>query len=258
MGSDAEGVVHLGIDAAGDVTRLDLSQGWRQVLTADHLGEAVTQAWQQACEVRVGDWADAVAAAAPRVSRQQTVPSVEADAPPWVSAGEGAVRVRADGEVEVAVDPGWAADCDDETLRAALLSAMRAPGADGGTSPGTGALGEARTLQQVTLSALSERASRLPTFLSAPIHTAVQRVHTDVVEALELPVAGQSAATEALRAYTHDLGGCLRLARRPAGLPEAADTWAGAAITLTAGLARASTPRRPLLGLFRRGAGAYS
>lgn len=60
MGSDDEGVVHVGIDREGDVVRLDLDAHWRDALPPARLGAAVTDALARAAEIRTGDWASAL------------------------------------------------------------------------------------------------------------------------------------------------------------------------------------------------------
>lgn len=255
MGTDDEGVVHVGMDQRGDVVRLDLDPGWRDTLSADGLGGAVSDALQQAVQVRTGDWAAAVAASYPvgRADRSRPHPERVPHAAP-----------RADGPVHVGRDshgpvvtivPGWSAGTDDTSVRQALLDALTAtPQPRPGSA--TARPAEVRDLALRTRDSLLDGAEDLPRFMRAPVQESLERVHDDVTQVLSLPLAGEGIASGELGTYASRLHECLWLVERPAGLPEAAEAWTDSASGLTAGLASARRSPRSMFSRFRRRATA--
>jgi hypothetical protein len=253
MGTDAESLVHVGMDRHGTVVRLDLDPQWRRTLPSDGLAGAVSDALQQAAQVRTGDWAAAIAAAVPSGSSTarhlgSSQQRVRGPQPPMA----GPVRVRREGHAPVVtIAPGWAGTADDGAVHEALLAALvptppvrpRAPSA----RPG-----EVGDLALETRESLLEAATGLPGFMRGPIQDAVERVHDDVAQVLTLPLASEGLASGELGAYASRLHECLWLADRPAGLPEASEVWAAAAAGLTDGLATARRPSRPILARLRR------
>lgn len=264
MGSDDQAVVHIGLDAAGDVVQLDLSPGWRATIGPEGLGEALTEALQHAAEVRTGDWADGVAAATAG-GRPDRTPAARAERLGRASdrspseRGSGAARpttagpgdavvapigvVRIDAQ-SVTVDPVWAGRTADEDVRAEVLRGLGLGAADVMLEAPAPLPRDVRALEERTHDDLVLRIEALPAFLGVPVLRAIDRVHADIVEALALPVVGEASAGAALRDLSDQMGRCRRLAGSPVGLPDAADLWAVAAERLTAALAELRTPAR--------------
>lgn len=255
MGTDDEGVVHVGMDQRGDVVRLDLDPGWRDTLSADGLGSAVSGALQQAAQVRTGDWAAAVAASYPsrRAGRSGTTPERVPHAAPRA---DGPIHVGRDSHGPVVtIAPGWSAATDDTHVRQALLDALTAaPQKRPGSS--TARPAEVRDLALRTRDSLLDGAEDLPRFMRAPVQESLERVHDDVAQVLSLPLAGEGLASGELGTYASRLHECLWLVERPAGLPEAAEAWADSASGLTVGLASARRPSRSMFSRLRRRATA--
>lgn len=250
MGTDAEGLVHVGMDRRGDVVRLDLDRQWRETIPASALGGAVSEALQQAEQVRTGDWAAAVAAGYP--GPRGAARAVDAAAPAAERAGRIAVGRDANGPL-VMIEPAWTEHATDESVRTELLAALTAPPVQ--PAPASARPVEVRALAQHTREALMTSAAALPAFMRAPIHSAVDRVHDDVGHALSLPLASEGVASGELGAYAAALQRCQQRANRPAGLPEAADEWVSSASALAVGLAELRTGR-PLRSRLRRRASA--
>lgn len=247
MGSDDESQVHVGIDRAGAVVRLDLEPDWRAALGPAALGGAVAQAVRQAGDVRCGDWAASVAsatvslpAAGPQLAaldaRDRTT-SVSTQTPP--------------SGMNLHLDTAWISDADDADVRAVLLQRLSiGDGAATANEPhGARPVQVVRTRLRHTRTSLRDGALALPTFMRAPLQAHWDRVHADVVEALELPISGQQIAAQPLAAYATELNDCAVLAVRPAALPEASQIWADSSIRLLGGLAAI---RGPNAGWFRR------
>jgi len=251
MGSDDEGVVHVGIDREGDVVRLDLDAHWRDALPPARLGAAVTDALARAAEIRTGDWASAL----PRPDAASPVPPTPPAAGPLVVPADGDTSwpvAVAPGPAAcvVRIAPGWAADADGDAVRDAVLAAVRT--AVVGPAPvATAGLGDVVALQGVVHDALAAATAALPPFMRPSVLAAVDRVHDATTTALALLVSSQAVAGPALRDHASALRRCLHLVDRPAGLPEAAAAWAEAGVALTEGLARARS-RPPVLGRLGR------
>lgn len=242
MGSDPEGMVHVALDARGEVVGVDLDPSWRAVLTPADLEQALARAVQQATAVRTGDWAAAVAAAAPDTRGRTARP-----------AGAESGRRAADPPAPIAVDPAWLATLDDRALTAALIGALASrPDAvpHATTRPGARPL-DVSELEARTYATLLDRAAELPPFMRLPLEASFDRVHDDVGQALTLPLASEAAAGEPLRGFASRLDESLWLAGRPAGLPTAAELWATAALGLTSGLADSRRSRRRMLPRLR-------
>lgn len=265
MGSDDHAVVHVGLDAGGDVVRLDLAPGWRATIGPEGLGEALTEALRHAAEVRTGDWADGVAAATPGheaglASAARAERAVRASAPGPsrtsgnaparpASAGPGAAVVAPIGVVRidaeaVSVDAVWAERTDDDDLRAELLRGLGLGAADVMLEAAVSLPRDVRALEERTHGDLVLRIETLPAFLGEPVLRAIDRVHADIVEALALPVVGEASAGAALREVSEQMDRCRRLTGTPVGLPDAADLWAVAAERLTGSLAELRAPAR--------------
>ena len=233
MGTDAEGLVHVGIDRTGEVVRLELESGWRDTLPAGGLGAALSEALQQAVHVRTGDWAGAVAVAGPATS------------------SPGAPDDGASPHVEnVAVEQGWVETMDDDALRSVLLASLNArPGV---SEPVAARPDSLRDLESRAQAELHRQVRALPPFMAQPVQRALEVLHEDTSQALGLPIACEAAATPALRSFGAGLHESMTIAGRPGRLPEASYALAVATVALTGGLAQARGPRRGVLGRWRR------
>lgn len=253
MGSDPEGVVHAGVDAGGEIVRLDLDPSWRDVVPLEGFGAAVTDALRHAAEVRTGDWAAALSVpdggphAAPGPAPRPVAGEATSPAAP--------VILRDGGGPALSIAASWLAGADDTAVRDTVLAAVAAPRAAAVEIDGAG-LPEVRELARRTHIALTATASALPPFMLHPVQASIDRVHDDAAQALDLSLAGRAVARPVLREYASGLDECLRLVHRPAGLPEASQAWAAAAVGLTAGLARAEAPGTPMLARLGRWLGA--